>query len=199
MDGGVRAQLYGLGVMLLLVGLGVVRRMRPQLVRPGRVAVSGVIIVAVVAASLAATGGRVVSDPIALALVPVFVAAGLAAGYYLVRSMTFWTDQAGRLWMRGGALFVLILLASIAVRLAVRGIAYGSVFGPGAAVGPATGFTSQSSASHRLLYDLSADLLFLSLGLWGARAYLLVQRYRAHLSGAGAERPGPVPDTVSSG
>ncbi len=176
------SQLYTLGIVLLLVGFAVVRRVRPQPVRPQRLIVSGAIIVLVIAFSLVGSGGRVIADPLALLLIPLFVAAGVALGYYLVRTMTFWTDQAsGTLWMKGGALFALILVATIAVRFGVRVLAYGSAFGSGS-FGGGTGFT-QPNAPHGLLYDLTADLLFLSLGLWVARAFFLVQRHQAHTAG----------------
>ena len=166
-------QLVGLAVVALLVSFALRRRMRPQPVRPERIGISGALIVLLIGGSLVGTGGRIIGDPVALLLVPVFVAAGAAAGYYLVRTMTFWTDESsGQLWMRGGLLFAAILLATVGLRFGVRDIAYGSIFGPaGAAQGP---------ASHGLLYDLSADLLFLSLGLWTARAVLLLRRHRAH-------------------
>jgi hypothetical protein len=177
MSQSVLSQLYGLGFVLLFVGFAVMRRMRPQPVRPQRLMVTGAIIVLLVAFSLVGSGGRIIADPLALVLVPVFAAAGVALGYYLVRTMRFWTDTAsGALWMRGGALFALILVGTIAVRFAVRGIAYGTLFGPSGG----SGFGPQPSGSRGLLYDLSADLLFLTLGLWAARAYFLIQRHRAH-------------------
>ncbi len=173
MSQAVQSQLYGLVIMLFFVGLGVIRRIRPQPVRVRRIVIGGVLIVVLVLASLIGTGGRIVSDPVALLLIPVFIAVGVALGYYLVSTMTFWTDQqTGVLWMRGGALFALILVGTIVLRLGVRTVVYGSPFGP-SSYGPGTG-------QRGLLYDLSADLLFLTVGLWGARAFLLYQRRRAH-------------------
>ena len=167
------SQLYAVGIMALLIGLGVVRRMRPQPVRPTRLLVGGVIIVAVIGASLVGAGGSIVGDPLALVLIPVFVVAGAALGYYLVQTMSFWSDPAtGGLWMKGGALFALILVGTIAVRLGVRTVVYGSPFGSG----------SFGSRPHGFLYDLSADLLFLSLGLWLARAFFLYQRHQQHVT-----------------
>ncbi|HEY7202571.1 MAG TPA: hypothetical protein VIC57_20285 [Candidatus Dormibacteraeota bacterium] len=167
-------QLYGLGIMALAIGFGIVRRMRPQPVRPDRMVLSGVMIALLLGVSLVATGGGIISDPVALVLIPVFVAAGVALGYYLVRTMKFWSDPStGALWMKGGALFALILVATIAIRLGVRGFVYGSVLGS-----PTVG----AQSPHGLLYDLSADLLFLSLGLWGSRAYFVYRRHRMHLA-----------------
>ena len=50
--------------------------------------------------------------------------------------------------------------------------------------GSASGFSSPTSGPHGLLYDLSADLLFLSLGLWASRAFFLIQRHRAFTAGS---------------
>ncbi len=169
------SQLYTLVIVAVVLSFVIVRRLRPQPVQPNRLIVGGVIIVLVIFASLAGTGGRIIGDPIALALVPVFAAAGVALGYFLVRTMTFWTDQStGTLWMKGGALFALILIASIVVRFGASTVATGSPFG---------GSSSNGGATQRgFLYDLSADLLFLSLGLWLARAYFIYQRYRTQLA-----------------
>jgi hypothetical protein len=176
-----QTQLYGLGMMTLLIGFGVMRRMRPQPLRPNRLIVGGAIIVLVIGASLFGAGVGIIGDPLALVLIPLFVAAGVALGYYLVRTMTFWADPGtGALWMRGGALFALILVGTIVLRLGIRTVVYGSPFASG-------GFGR--SAPHGLLYDLSADLLFLTLGLWVARAYFLYQRYRSHLAGAEVAPP----------
>lgn len=175
------SQLYAVALMAIMIGFGVVRRMRPQPVRPTRLIVSGVAIVLVIAASLVGAGGTIVADPIAALLIPVFTAAGVALGYYLVRTMTFWSDpSSGALWMKGGALFALILVGTIAIRLGVRTIVYGSPFGSTVPGG---------SAPHGLLYDMTADLLFVSLGLWAARAYFLFRRHRAHAAAVGAAPP----------
>ncbi len=166
------SQLYALGIMALLIGFGVMRRMRPQPVRPNRLIIGGVAIALLVVGSLVGTGGGLIGDPLALVLIPVFLAAGVALGYYLVRTMSFWADPAtGALWMKGGALFALILVGTIVLRLGVRTVIYGSPFASG---------TVGGARPHGFLYDLSADLLFLTLGLWGARAYLLYQRHRLH-------------------
>src|SRR5947209_1655888 len=46
-------------------------------------------------------------------------------------------------------------------------------------------FGSKSvGTQHGLVYDLSADLLFLTLGLWVARAYFVYQRHRQHVAAA---------------
>ena len=195
MSGSVASQLYGLAFMALMIGIGMRRRIRPRQVRPVGIVVSGVAIVLLIGFSLVGTGGRILSDPVALALVPIFLAGGIALGWYLVRSMTFWTDEAtGALWMKGGIVFTAVLLATIIVRLGVRGIAYGSLFGPGSFSGSGAGtgsFQPQTNTSHGFLYDLSADLLFLSLGMWGTRALLLYQQWRNHEVARAAAYPPP--------
>lgn len=166
------SELYAVVVTAVVLGFVVMRRMRPQVVRPDRLLIGGAVIVLLVGISLVGAGGRIVSDPLALALIPVFAAAGAALGFVLVRTMTFWSDPAtGELWMKGGAVFALILVATIVLRFGVRAVLTGSLFGSGSGSGP---------QQHGFLYDLSADLLFLTLGLWVARAYLVYQRHRAH-------------------
>jgi hypothetical protein len=125
----------------------------------------------------------VFSDPVALLLVPVFLAIGVGLGYYLVRTMSFWVDgSTGALWMRGGATFAVILIASIVVRFGVRAVVFGSLFGP------TTPDAAPAAGTNALLYDLSADLLFVSLGLWASRAFLLTQRFRQHQAATSAAR-----------
>jgi hypothetical protein len=183
MSQAVRSQLYALGFTLIILSYVMFRRMRPQQVRPSRLLLSGAMIVVLVLLGLVGSG-RIISDPVALLLLPVFAAGGVALGYLLVRTLTFWTDEAtGALWMRGGVLFALILVGTIVLRLGVRTVAYGSPFGPTGGGGAGTGFAPQSNGGQGLLYDLSADLLILTLGLWAARAYLVLQRYRAHVAG----------------
>jgi hypothetical protein len=163
-------QLVAVAITAVFIGFAVMRRMRPQPVRPDRLLIGGVIIVLVIGFGIVGSGGGIVSDPLALALIPVFLAAGAVLGYYLVRTMTFWADAAsGALWMKGGALFALILVGTIVLRFGIRAVIFGSPFAPG-------------SGSHGFVYDLSADLLFLSLGLWVARAYFVYQRHRAHVA-----------------
>ncbi|MGI8564195.1 MAG: hypothetical protein ACR2MZ_11760 [Candidatus Dormibacter sp.] len=179
MSGAAQSQIIGLLMMVFFMGIGLRRRMRPQPVRPGRIAVSGLIIVLLLGSSLAFTGSRILSDTWALLLAPVFLVIGGAVGWYLVRTMKFWTDPGtGALWMQGGVLFALILLGTIALRFGARALLTGNAFSGGYGSNPysATGY----SGPHGFLYDLSADFLFLSLGLWAARAGSLLLRYRGH-------------------
>src|SRR5690348_5616183 len=106
-------QLYAVVIALVFIGFAVLRRMRPQPVRPNRLLVTAAIITVVLLASLVGTGAGLIADPLALVLIPVFLAVGAGLGYYLVRTMTFWTDPStGALWMKGGALFALILIGT---------------------------------------------------------------------------------------
>src|SRR3989449_2368099 len=155
-----QSQLVTLVVLAALIGLVMARRIRPQPVRPQRIAISGVIIVLVIGASLF-SGRQLIENPVSVALIPVFVALGIGLGFVLVRSMTFWVDQpTGELWMRGGVLFVAILVGTIVLRFGLRYIVYGSAFGV------SSSSAQQVHPSLALLSDVSADLLFVSLGLW---------------------------------
>lgn len=164
-------QLGGIAILVAVLSLVFWRRMRPQPVQPRRIAISGLIITAVVVLSFAGTGASLVHDSAALALAPVFLAAGIGVGMVLVRTMRFWTDpETGALWMRGGPLFAIVLVLTLGVRFGARMALTGSMFGP--EPGP-------TAAHHGFLYDVSADLLLLTLGMWGARAVLLLRRAQA--------------------
>jgi hypothetical protein len=170
-----QSQLFTLLIVTVVIGLVMARRMRPQPVRPQRIAISGAIIVLVIGSSLLGAGRHLVQNPVSLLLVPLFALLGIGLGFVLVRTMTFWVDQpTGQLWMRGGVLFAAILIGTIVLRFGISYIVYGTAFG-GYSSKPA----SQPSSSLALLSDVSAALLFLSLGLWGSRAFFLIQRYRA--------------------
>lgn len=165
------SQIFGIVAMVAVLCLVAWRRMRPQPVRTRRIAISGVIIVLVVLASFVATGGTLIHDTAAVALAPVFLVAGVGIGIGLVRTMRFWNDpNTGELWMRGGPLFAIVLVVSLGLRFGARMALTGSMFGtePGSA-----------AIHHGFLYDLSADLLLLTVGMWGARAVLLVRRAQA--------------------
>jgi hypothetical protein len=169
-----QSQLFTLAIVTVVIGLVMARRMRPQPVRPQRIAISGAIIVLVIGSSLLGSGRHLVQNPVSLLLVPLFALLGIGLGFVLVRTMTFWVDQpTGQLWMRGGVLFAAILIGTIVLRFGISYIVYGDAFGNSSK--PA----SQPSSSLALLSDVSAALLFLSLGLWGSRAFFLIQRYRA--------------------
>jgi membrane protein CcdC involved in cytochrome C biogenesis len=175
-----QSQLFTLVIVTAVIALVMARRMRPQPVRPQRIAISGAIIVLVVASSLFGAGRQLVQNPISLLLIPVFVALGIGLGFVLVRTMTFWVDQpTGQLWMKGGVLFAAILIGTIVLRFGIRYIAYGDAFG-----GYSSSRAAPLSPSLALLSDVSADLLFLTLGLWASRAFFLIQRHRAFEAGS---------------
>ena len=165
-----QSTLITLGITLFFIALGIRRRMRPQPVRPTRLLISGAIIVLVLGFSFLGTGAHAIDNPLGLALLPVCLAAGVAIGYFVVRSMRFWTDrETGQLWMAGGAVFAIILIGTILLRFGVRYAATGDPFAPP---------TQRESGSF--LAVLSGDLLLLSLGLWVSRAALILLRYREH-------------------
>jgi membrane protein CcdC involved in cytochrome C biogenesis len=172
--------LIGLAIMFVLVALGVRRRMRPQPVRPNRILAFSALIVLIVGLSFVGTGAHLIENPLAIALAPLCLLAGVALGVFLVRTMRFWTDpDTGQLWMAGGALFAIILVGTILLRFAARYAATGDPFA-----------TPKANEPVSTLSVLSADLLFVTLGLWISRAVLLVLKHREHVSGRAA-RAGP--------
>jgi hypothetical protein len=172
--------LIGLAIMFVFIALGVRRRMRPQPVRLNRILLFSVLIVLVVGLSFVGTGARQIENPLGIALASVCLLAGIGLGSFLVRTMRFWTDpDTGQLWMEGGALFAIILVGTILLRLGVRYAAAGDPFA-----------APRPNEPVSTLSVLSADLLFITLGLWLSRAVLLVQRHREHVSGQGAQHSG---------
>jgi hypothetical protein len=176
----VQSTLITLVIVLVFISIAIARRIRPQPVRPTRILVFSVVIVLLLGFSFVGTGLHQIENPLALALAPVCLLAGIALGFVLVRTMRFWTDPtSGELWMAGGAVFAIILVGSILLRFAVRYAATGDPFAPPKPNEPVSPLTS-----------ISADLLFLSLGLWLSRAVLLLLRYREHsATGVAAGQP----------
>jgi membrane protein CcdC involved in cytochrome C biogenesis len=169
--------LVGLAIMFVFVALGVRRRMRPQPVRPNRIVLFSVLIVLLVGLSFVGTGAHLIENPLAIALAPVCLAIGVVLGFFLVRTMRFWTDpDTGRLWMAGGALFAIILVGTILLRLGARYAVTGDPFA-----------APKANESVSPLSVLSADLLFVTIGLWLSRAVLLVLRHRDHVSGQSSQ------------
>lgn len=165
-------QLYSLIGVAVVVPFVLMRRMRPQPVRPNQLLARAVIIVVVLCAALFSDVRLFLSSGPTLLLAPVALAAGCGLGYLLVRTMSFWTDpQTGQLWTKGGALFLVIVVATIVLRVGIATVA-----GPSTGRHPSTGF----------LADLSADLILLAMGMWATRALLIYQRYRQHETTRGA-------------
>lgn len=168
-----QGQLISIALIALAIAFGLQRRMRPQPVRGQRILITGIVVAILLLLGLVGSGRHIISDPIAIALLPVFLAGGVALGLMLVRTMNFWTDQqTGQLWMSGGWLFAAIILVTLALRFGYRYVVFGNAFASG------------NSGSGGFWGDLSADLILLSVGLWGARSFLLYQRSREHTSAA---------------
>jgi membrane protein CcdC involved in cytochrome C biogenesis len=166
-----QSQLLTIVVIAAVFAVVLLRRMRPQPVRPNQLLIRAVVIVALLAFSLVSTGVGLVHNVLALALAPVALALGVVLGWVLVRTMTFWTDEgSGELWMKGGAVFAVLLIVVIGLRMGVTfALGGGNPYATGGAQG-----------THGWLAGLTGDLLILSMGLWLSRAGLVYQRYRQH-------------------
>jgi hypothetical protein len=158
-------------IVVVVVGFVLVRRIRPQPVNPTRMAVTALIFVVLLLFSLVSTGSAFVHDTPALIASPFALIAGAAIGWALVRLMRFWTDpQTGLLWMRGGIIFAVIYIVTLLLR-------FGSVFVSG---------DHALTSRYSWLEGVSADLVFLSIGLWITRVTFVLLRYRQHLAQGGA-------------
>lgn len=165
--------------MAALVAFGLYRRMRPRRVSEGRLIVVTVLIALVSVLSFFGAG-RLPHHELAVAVAPLFAAAGFVAGWLMVRTMTFWSPREGELWMRGGATYLAVFLATLVLRYAVHYAATGTLF----AGGPATAEAIAREASVPApIAIVSADLLFFSAGLWIGRAYPILRRHRRFQAG----------------
>lgn len=147
------------------------RRIRPAPVRPMRSLIYVVIVI--VGSGLGLAGHyRELLTPLGAILIPVMLAAGVGLGVLLTSTMNFYDGPEGELWMSGGVVFIAIFIAVLALRVGVSLAASdGSlVHHAAASSGPAASTVS----------ILSADLLLVSPGLWGARLVTLWRRYRVH-------------------
>jgi hypothetical protein len=157
--------------LLIVVYIGWIayRRTRPQPVQPGRTIAFTVVIVVLSLLGLV-SAPKVLTMPLFLVFAPVALVAGVGLGWVMMKQIRFWRDQAtGQVWMGGGFAYVGIWLATMAVRI---GIEYAS-----------GGFDQGAAAASRTptnLTALASDLLFLSVGLWLARGYILLRRAREH-------------------
>ncbi len=92
----------------------------------------------------------------------------------MMRTIRFWRNgSTGEIWMSGGALYVAIWMATLALRLGIDYLATGGFANPG------PGHLTQAPTTPSII---ASDLLFLSVGLWLARGYALVRRYREYSS-----------------
>jgi hypothetical protein len=166
--------LVSLLIALVIVVAVMGRRIRPQPVNPTRYLVTALIFVAIAVFAIGSAGTELLSDPLAIALAPVLLAAGVGLGVLLVRTMRFYIDPAsGRLWMRGGLVYVAVFVATLVVRFGAEYLSGGFSGG---------GFSGRVT-SHSPLAIVAVDLLFLSIGMWVTRAVLLWLRWRAHQAG----------------
>lgn len=170
------------GVIVLVVIVFVIaRRMRPQPVNPTRTLALGAIFIVLLVLALGSDFNPFIHDVPAIIAAPFALLLGGALGFVIVRSMTFWVDpQSGLLWMRGGILFAVIYVCALGLRLGTTYLAQSA---------------STNPALRQLtwLHGVSADLLFLSMGMWAVRAALIYNRYRQHVAQGGAplEPTGP--------
>ncbi len=160
-------------VAVVVIVLVVVRRMRPQPVNPTRTLLMGAIFIVLLLLALGSDFNPFIHDVPAIVAAPFALALGGVLGLVIVRSMTFWVDpQSGLLWMRGGLLFVVIYVGALVLRIGTTYLAQSGNHNP-------------DLAHLTWLHGVSADLLFLSIGMWAVRAALIFNRYRQHVSQGG--------------
>jgi hypothetical protein len=108
-------------LVVVVFAFALLRRMRPQPVRPQRLAVTAVVVVLLLAVGAVSGGTHLFRDVPALLLAPVALGVGCGVGYLLVRHTRFWTnDTDGQLWMAGGAVFAVILIVTIGLRIGLN-------------------------------------------------------------------------------
>ena len=160
-------------VVALLIIFVVVRRMRPQPVNPTRVLLLGAIFVVVLLLALGSDINPFIRDVPAIIAAPFALILGGALGLLVVRSMTFWVDrQSGLLWMRGGVLFVVVYVGALLLRVGTTYLVQ-------------AGSSNPEIAHLTWLHGVSADLIFLSIGMWVVRAWMIYNRYRQHVDEGG--------------
>ena len=173
MRSGGSSQFLSLLILLGFVGWAVYRRTRPQQVRLARTIVYTVLIVLLSVAALGANT-RLLSNPLFIVIAPVALLGGLVVGWLMMRTIRFWRDQSnGQIWMSGGVAYIAIWFATVLLRLGIDYAATGTF----SSVGP-----EQGNRTPTTLSIIASDLLFLSIGLWLARGYALVRRYREYSS-----------------
>lgn len=106
-------------IALLVFGWIAYRRTRPQPVGIARTVLFTAFIVLSSLAGLAANPGTL-RVPLFIGLAPIMLLVGLGLGWTMMRQIHFWRDQAtGKVWMAGGAAYVAIWLATLALRLGI--------------------------------------------------------------------------------
>jgi len=161
----------------ILIFLRLRSRLRPAPVRPSR---SFIYLGVVVLATVVGLAGsyNLLLTPLGAGLIPVLLVIGAALGVLLTNTMTFYRGPDGQVWMKGGAAFIGIFLGLLVLRLGVRYAAGGGSFAQ----------ANPTAEQPTILNIVSSDLLFLSVGLWGARAIALWRRHQADLQAAGCDR-----------
>ncbi|MGH2458448.1 MAG: hypothetical protein ACRDIY_06220 [Chloroflexota bacterium] len=173
--GGASTQLIIVIAVVLFIGYRVYRRTRPQKVRLWQTLLYTVVIVGASIFGVVGTGS-LPRNVIFLLLVPIALIIGYLVGVVMMRTIHFWRDAAsGDLWMRGGAAYVVVWLLTYVLRLGVR-------FAAGGSFSPASFADFSGHPSSPVLGWLASDLLFLSVGLWIARAVELTRRHRSRVS-----------------
>jgi LPXTG-motif cell wall-anchored protein len=164
-SGSAQPSLIAIVILVAAVGFVIWRRTRRQMVRPARAITISAIIVAL---SLFGLISGASGNALPFLFAPVALVAGFALGWVMMGTIRFWRDEHGQLWMQGGILYIAIWLATYLLRL---GVGY-AVEGPKAF----SGAPVREPATP--LGALAVDLLFVSIGLWIARAAALVRRAR---------------------
>ncbi len=163
------SSLVPLIILVAVIGWLVFRRTRPQRVRLTRTVLYTTLIVLASLAGLAANL-RVLSNPLFLGVAPLALLVGIALGWLMMRTIRFWRDhETGHVWMSGGIAYVAVWLATLVLRLGVEYAATGNL---------AMGEPPRVAGPLTTLSIIASDLLLLSVGLWLARGYELVRRYR---------------------
>jgi hypothetical protein len=179
-DSGLQSQLITIVIAIVIVGVIVYRRILPQPVRTGRtIAITTVIILLSLFGML--QNPRILGDPLFWVLAPVMLVIGLVLGRILMATIHFWYDApTHQLWMRGGVLYLAIWLAIALMRYGVEYLATGSL----------AQTRTAEFAAPTTLGIIAADMLFISIGLWIARGYILVQKSKVAPTGPETNRIG---------
>lgn len=177
------ARLIPIVAVAALVILRMYRRARPQPVRPRAIAVRTAIIGVALLLAILGSAPILIASPLGLTLAPVALAVGCGVGWLLVRTVKFYTEpNTGELWMRGDAIFIAIILATVVLRIGVQFAAGPSQYGPSGAV---------AMTHPTTLRVIATDLIFLSAGMWVTRGILLLARHRRHRAEAAPQVAAP--------
>ena len=158
-------------IVLALIAWSIYRRTRAQRVRLTQTIL---ITALIVVSSLIGLGANtlLLANPLFIELAPVALLVGVWIGWLMMRTIRFWRDgSTGQVWMSGGAAYVAIWFVILIFRLGIEYLATGGFSSTGAIRG---------NQPPTTLSVVASDLLFLSVGLWLARGYVLVRRYQQY-------------------